>query len=100
MTIYQFGMLSKKTVTLDGNILSIKGVITNKIDLNIKNIHVAYIVTPSLSRNGTVYFSTDGKDTPNAIITKNGFMYTKKQLKEVQSLIKEAGIKAIYSDSQ
>lgn len=91
-------MLSKKTVEIDKNTLSIKGTITNKIELNLADIQVAYIVTASLTKNGTVYFSTSGKDAPNATLAKEAFIYTKKQLKDVQSLIAELRIKAIYSD--
>ncbi|WP_414838571.1 hypothetical protein [Carnobacterium sp. TMP28] len=98
MACYTFGMLSKKTVEIDQDTLFIKGTITNQVALNLADIKAAYIVAASLTRNGTVYFSTTGKDAPNATLAKEGFIYTKKQLKDVHSLLAESGIKAIYSD--
>lgn len=98
LTIYKFGTIGKKTIELDEDSLSLKGAMGKKVDLNIKDIQKAYIVSATISRNGTVYFSTDGKNSPSAAIDKHGFMYTKGQLKDVESLISETGIEAIYSD--
>ena len=98
MTCYTFGMLSKKIVEIDGDTLTIKGTITNQVTLNLADIKAAYIVAASLTRNGTVYFSTSGKDAPNTTLAKEGFIYTKKQLQDVHSLLAESGIKVIYSD--
>lgn len=98
MAIFKFGTIGKKTVELDRDILSLKGAIGKKVEININEIQTAYITPASLSKNGTVYFSKDGKNSPNAAIDKHGFMYTKGQLKDVESLIEESGIEAIFTD--
>lgn len=98
MTTFKFGTIGKKTVDLDGDILSLKGAIGKKVEMNFNEIQTAYITPASLSKNGTVYFSKDGKNSPNAAIDKHGFMYTKGQLKDVESLIEESGIEAVFTD--
>ena len=99
LTIYKFGTIGKKTIELDGNILSLKGAIGKKTEIGINEIKLAYITPASISKNGTVYFSLDGNNSKSAAIDKLGFMYTKGQLKSVKELISESDIEAIYTDS-
>lgn len=98
MTDYKFGTIGKKTITVDVGVVSLKGSLGKKTVLNIEDIKFAYITPASFATNGTVYFSTDGNDSPTAALDKQGFMYTKGQLKDVESLLEESGIDPIYTD--
>ncbi|MBS4534973.1 hypothetical protein GOQ29_04995 [Clostridium sp. D2Q-14] len=93
MKEYKFGTIGKKTVIIDGGNLSING-----RALKIEDIKCAYISPASLYKNGTVYFSTNGKNIDNAVLNKQAFMYATGQKSQVDELITELDIEMIQAE--
>lgn len=90
MSEYKFGTVGKKTITIDENELSIN----NKV-IKVEDIKCVYITPASLSKNGIVYFSTDGKDIN--LLNKQLFVYTTKQKPQVDELLESLGLEVKQS---